>query len=458
MKKNLAPEQLDSANRQLFASIRAHDAASSLSGLREALANGADPNTKSREHGKKSALEEAASLPYSWAGELALALIDAGATTRLGADGRTALHMASRHGHSDTAMALVARGLDPASATTDGWTAFLCSAANGNFTLCEKLAAHSNVKASAENGSRELRTDAPLLFMAVGEPAMALAAYRNGWGSPSTVANSRWTPLMRAIMGEWDDLVLYLAQHSECDRDHVDFDRKTAMHAAVMVNRADYLKILAQHGHPLSTFQKNGLAPLGLSIAQGNLRCAEELLALGADPAARISKSKRDSGEETDWRGMDALCIAASSESPAAFELARSFIDRCNASSQGLESRNTALHTAAAIDDPELSARWTKLLLSKGWNPNALNFHRQNALMHAMAQKNFSAMEELLHVTDLGVKNKSSLDSLGVAQWLDSSHNSPEPLLRLRAHIEKQELSEQTPSAKKSPLRSRRSL
>lgn len=459
MKKTLTRAQIDSANQQLFEAIIAPDASSSLQLLLEALANGAAPNARPKSENNnwrenQSALEQASRLESPWAGALALALIDAGASVKLGSDGRTALHLASRYGHSNTAMVLVANGLNPAEATKEGWTAFLCAAANGNLALCESLAPRANVKESAEDGSRELRADAPLLLMAAGEPSMALAAYHHGWGSPSTISNSRWTPLMRAIMGQWDDLVQYLASHPECDRNHADFDKKTAMHAAVMVNRPDYLRILAQNGHPLSKFQKNGLSPLSLAIVQGNWESAEELIALGADPAARAAKARKNDGDEASWRGMDALCAAAVSDSHKALAFGLSFIDRCRPSTTSEQSLNTALHNAAANDDPELSALWTKLLLSNGWNPNALNAHLQNPLMHAMAQKNFSAMDELLPVTDLAVKNKSNIDAFGVAEWLQSSCDSPEPLLRLRSFVEKSELSKHIPSAaKKGPSR-----
>lgn len=436
------------ADALLWAAIHAKHGAAAFGMLASALASGANPNMTHDGAGfNQSALDRACRLDEPWASDLAVALLDAGASPFFGDKGITALHWACREGHPNTARALVDRGLDVNATSAQGWTPFLCAAAKGSMELCEELATRANVNQTAEDGSAELRIDAALLFIAQSNSADALAAYRLGWGSPATVANSRWTPLIRAIQHQNDELVEYLATHPKTDRAHLDFDEKTAMHFAAASGRPGYVKLLAEQGYPLDKFDSKGLSPLGKAILSEQWDCARQLLELGADPSDFLSKKRSTSDSEGSWAGLDALCIAAASERQEAFDLGKTFVDRCRGSTKSLRSKNTALHLAASNGAPELAEYWTRLLLAKGWSPSALNRQGQNPLMHAMAEENWGAMNALLPATNLKQKNKLDMDALGIAEWLASTHKNEKALVILRAHMQRKEMENEIPQA-----------
>ena len=57
-------------------------------------------------------------------------------------DGSTALHLASRYGHTDLARMLVERGADVSAQKKDGWTALHLASSYGHTDLARMLVGH----------------------------------------------------------------------------------------------------------------------------------------------------------------------------------------------------------------------------------------------------------------------------------------------------------------------------
>lgn len=430
-------------SQELFEALSLPSAQEALGAARKALSNKADPNATMippDDFRPQSALNFALRLDRPWAGELALALIDAGANPVFNEAGHSALLIASRFGRRETVEALLSRGHSARAATKEGWTAFLCAAAKGDFELCERLAPLSNVMANANDGAKDMRVDAAGLFIKNGKGAEALAAYQAGWGDPGLAGNSYFTPLTHAILDQDDALAAYLAQRVSPERQRASCSDNTPAHYAVERGRVDYLRLLARHGHELNGVREDGMTPLMSALALRRFDAARALLELGADPALRMIRGSRRG--EGGYKGLDALCAALASQDPEGLAIAEGFASRCDPKASSHESKNTALHYAARIADKALSERWVRLLLDLGWSANALDGHKQPPLMHAMDAESFGAMEALFPVTDLRRKNKSGLDAWAVGEWLATKRQKPAALGALSALRDKAALSE----------------
>lgn len=439
-------------NDRLFAALEQSDEAMALEGLMGALKEGADPNAVRRhawEPSDSSVLEVAVSLDEPWAGRLALALLDAGANPMLRKGSAPALVIAARYGRLETVEALLSRGHSAKAVTPQGWTPFLCAAAQGKFELCERLAPISNVLAHADDGCAEMRVDAAFLFIKNKMPKEALLAYKRGWGDPGRMGNSYWTPLIHAVQEQFDDLVAYLAERPESERVLPDVAKRTALHYAVLAGkngaggRPDYVQALSRAGHDLNALDEDGASALTMAFLRRCPECAKALLEAGADPSARLLDRDQASGENQSVWGMDALCAAVSSNKPWALELGLGFAERCDRSAVAFDMGHTALHCAATLKDARLAEEWTRALLDLGWDPMALDGYDQTPLMLAMSAQNSGVMGLLIPKTDLSHQSKAGLDAFGVGEWLASARSKPDALAMLRAHLDRAALAEE---------------
>jgi ankyrin repeat protein len=168
------------------------------------------------------------------------------------ADGDTALGAAARARSREIARRLLTRGADPNRSDRFGNAPLVYAVRNGDATLVDML-----LRAGADVNARET----------LGYPLLARAVLA---GDPQLLAR-----LLRARPAP------DLAAH--------DREGYTALHHAVLVNRADLARQLLDAGAPRGARDRDDKTPLFWALTEGHEDLALLLLENGADPGQRVN-------------------------------------------------------------------------------------------------------------------------------------------------------------------------
>ena len=159
-------------------------------------------------------------------------------------EGRTPLHLAAEHGHTDVVGFLLADGADVTAATRYGRTALHWAARNGH-------------------------TDATDALVRYGADV-------NAQGLVSRITPIHWA----SAKGHRDVVGLLLANGADVNAGTR--NGMTPLHFAAERDHTDVVVILLQHGANLRLTDVSGKTPLGVALREGNTEVAELLRKQGA--------------------------------------------------------------------------------------------------------------------------------------------------------------------------------
>ena len=229
----------------------------------------------------------------------AIAVLVAGASMSAGAELR--LLDAAESGDHASAMRLTsAKGADVNGAGTDGSTAIMYAAANGDIELVRALIkAGANVKLANQLGTSAI-TEASI----IGSAPIIEALLRAG-ADPNFRTPNGETPLMAAARSGKGDAAKALLDAGADINAKETWGGQSALMWAAALSQADMVKFLASKGANLNDhgkinqwerkiiqeprpkdMNKGGFTPLHYAAREGCASCVENLLAAGADPDA----------------------------------------------------------------------------------------------------------------------------------------------------------------------------
>ena len=227
----------------------------------------------------------------------AIAVLVAGASMSAGAELR--LLDAAESGDHASAMRLTsAKGADVNGAGTDGSTAIMYAAANGDIELVRALIkAGANVKLANQLGTSAI-TEASI----IGSAPIVEALLKAG-ADPNFRTPNGETPLMAAARSGKGDAAKALLDAGADINAKETWGGQSALMWAAALSQADMVKFLASKGANLNDhgkinqwerkiiqeprpkdMNKGGFTPLHYAAREGCASCVENLLAAGADP------------------------------------------------------------------------------------------------------------------------------------------------------------------------------
>jgi ankyrin repeat protein len=222
-------------------------------------------------------------------------------------DGMTALHWATWHDHTQTALELIERGANVAAKNRYGVAALSIACTNGNAALVERL-----LKAGADANTA----------LAGGETALMTAARTGRIG----VAKA-------------------LLEHG-ADVNAKERNGQTAIMWAAAEGHADVVSLLIESGADYQTPLVSGFTPLLFAVREGKTEVVRVLLAAGADVNATMRPEVK--GDRMPRRGTSPLVLAVEN---GHFELAIRLLE-AGADPNDQRSGFTPLHAISWVRKP----------------------------------------------------------------------------------------------------------
>ena len=224
-------------------------------------------------------------------------------------DGMTALHWASWHDHTKTAVRLVDSGADVAAKNRYGATALSLACTNGNAALVGKL-----LKSGADANSS----------LPGGETVLMTAARTGAFGS------------VEALLAHGADV------------NATERKQQTAIMWAAAEGHADIVSALIEADADIKTTLKSGFSPLFFAVREGRVDAVDVLLAAGVDVNGTMQPETK--GGRVPRNGTSPLLLAVEN---GHFELAVHLL-AAGADADDQRSGFTPLHVVSWVRKPNL--------------------------------------------------------------------------------------------------------
>jgi ankyrin repeat protein len=220
--------------------------------------------------------------------------------------GRTPLHRAAEHGHSETIAFLIEMGVDPASLDRVGFSALDYARLSGSeeaVTLLEaKISLIEAILRNEEAIMERILAQDPEAVNRIGPDGIAplhlsmddpqtLEFLLNHGADPNVPFSDGESPLQRAVQDK-DLRVIELLLSAGANPDSLDERGRSPLYDAIQTGNQEILGLLLNRGANPNLEMAEGLTPLQIAAQKGQSETIDKLLGSGATLEAKNEKGR----------------------------------------------------------------------------------------------------------------------------------------------------------------------